>query len=289
MNRRELLVSHVPRLLEHYALPLVVLATWKIPQNPSPTAIVTEASQPTATAEAAYSAPTIIQREITRLQISQSPSEQNRWATNGYLRSPTSLPLTEENIRLAQQRVVTTFTLMESSENPYFREAFLLFRTLLREGTVSQSLYPELVTGDAMSTFFVEREGKLHFHLAIDVNEVLNVSTSTTLASKLTHEIEHMRNLLSFLQEVRRENPELSIGQLQEKVDAKRNDPMQRIEEEARGYGIQAQSYIYQIGLLGYIDSSKSGQEKQAVSFIQSGSRVDSQQWKDYVKKILEE
>lgn len=178
---------------------------------------------------------------------------------------------------------------MESSENPYFREAALLFRTLLREGAVSHSLYQKLPTKDAMTTFPVEREENLHLHLAIDVNMVLNVSTSTTLASQLTHEIAHMRNILSFLQEVKQKNPELTIEQLREKAEAKREDPQDRIEEEARGYGIQAQSYIHQIGLLGYIDSSKSSYEEQAVSFIQSGSRVDNQQWRDYVKKILEE
>lgn len=289
MNRREFLAEHGSRILEFYTAPLWVLVTRGPARNSSPREITTEPPKPTAKTEVTPSAPAIIQREITRLQIRQSPSERNRWAANGYLRPPTSLPLTEENIRLAQARVTATFTLMEPSENPYFEEAALLFRTLLREETVSLSLYRELPAKDAMTTFLVEREGKLHFRLAIDVNVVLNVSTSTTLASQLTHEIEHMRNILSFLREVKQENPELTIGQLREKEAARRNDPTQRIEEEARGYGIQAQSYIHQIGLLGYIDSGKSSHEEKAVSFIQSGSRVDSQQWKDYIKKILEE
>ncbi len=231
----------------------------------------------------------IIEQEINRLGIKPSEREQQLWITKGYARSPEKLPINESTIKEAQIRVATTLTLMQQSENPYFKDAALFFKSHLLSKEVSHSLYPKSkVSKDgtlSMSTLTKIKDDKLEVHIAIAIEEVLNESDSVTLASQLTHEIEHVRNTLFYLESF----PSLSPDEKVEKERQRRQDPIQHVEEEARGYGKGIQAYIYEAGLLGYITSGGSDEEKRTIAFIKSGSDVNSVEWKKYVRtEILE-
>ncbi|OGH33921.1 MAG: hypothetical protein A3J69_00475 [Candidatus Levybacteria bacterium RIFCSPHIGHO2_02_FULL_42_12] len=226
----------------------------------------------------------IIEQEVNLLGIKPSQKEQQLWTTKGYVRSPQKLPINEATIKEAQSRVATTLALMQQSENPYFKDASLFLKSRLLSKKVSHSLYPKSkVSKDgrlSMRTQAMITNNELEVHIAIAIEEVLNESDSVTLASQLTHEIEHVRNTLSYLESFPSLSPEERVG----KEVQRRQDSIQHIEEESRGYGRGAQAYIYQAALLGYLTSGGSIDEERAVAFIRAGSNIDSPQWKQYVR-----
>ena len=255
------------------------------PQSPNIPAPITGTLQP-GIEKTAMSNMNIVGQEVLRLGIQQNQAEQRRWQTKGYNRSLTKIPLNETAIIEAQRRVAVTLMLMEESNNPYFREAAEYFLPLVRSGEASHSLYPaeRLNKGKhSLQTNVINKDGRLHWYIGIAIDEVLYNSDSVVLASELAHEIEHVRNMRKFQESL----TSLSIDERIEREIQRQKNPREQIIEEAQAYGIAAQAYIYQAGLLGYVTSGGSIHDERAARFVESGVDINSPSWRNYVAYTL--
>lgn len=228
----------------------------------------------------------IVEQEVKRLGIQLSDKERMLWQTFGYSRSQEKVPINETTLQEAGNRVHTTLTLMLNSENPYFSRAANFIGPLLDSGDASIAVYKEIrQKGVAMTSALQLRTGdnKLHWHIGIDSNEVLNNSSGTILAMQIAHEVKHVENMILFQNSL---PPTLSPQERLEKQNQRMSDPNELIAEEARGFGIQALAYIYAYGL-GFRGGIGLSHEEYASEFIRDGSDPNSESWKTYVEKII--
>ena len=228
----------------------------------------------------------IIMEEVKRLGISVNEQEGILWRTFGYNRSIQKLPINDTTSQEAVQRVQSTFVLMQQSQNPYIKNAASFIVPLVSSNDASITIYmggDSEGKGSAMSASPELKDGRLRWHIAIAANEALNNSSSITLALQLTHEIEHIKNMITYDKSL---PSSLSPQERYEKALQRKNNPKEYIEEEARGYAAQAQALIYAYGL-GFRGSPGLSHEKYAAEFIRDSSNPASQEWQKYVAEEI--
>lgn len=204
----------------------------------------------------------IIKQEIMRLGIPESKTEQARWVTNSYTRSSEKLPINATTIKEAQRRVQATLYLMGESENPYLSTPKKEIDPLLKPQPpatpmASIALYPDLTNSNgkfAMLTSLRKLDGKPHYHIAIDINGVLNGSTSISLSAQLAHEMRHLKNMRDFQATL---PDSYTVDERITKEGERRANPTTQVAEEAEGYGIEALAYIHQLAILDYTDGGE--------------------------------
>lgn len=226
----------------------------------------------------------IVKEEVQRLGIQPIESEAHLWRTFGYNKSPENKPINNITLKEATDRVHSTLTLMYNSKNPYLKNAADFISPFLRSEEASIAVYDDIgQKGSSMTTSSHLRDGKLHWHIRIQANEVLNNSSGITLALQLAHEIRHVQDMIIFQNSL---PPALSTQERLERENQRAKDPKMRVEEEARGYATQAQAYsvAYGFGFRGGVGLSH---EEIAAQFINGGSKEDSFYWKNYIEKLI--
>lgn len=218
-----------------------------------------------------------IQREIQRLGIKPSKNEVELWRRYGFSRPRT--PLTENNAGLneAAGRLENVVRVMSNSENPHFREAINILGPLLISGEAELGLRhgaPDIKVMQAKADI---KQDRLIWVIEVPL-ETINRLDSIQIAISLAHEVEHLRNMISY-DNAMRNLPAQSrlLAQAQRAQDLDNF-----IREEMRAYARQAQAYIYQAGLMGVRDRGSSDEEL-AVAWIRSGKQVDSATWREYL------
>ena len=230
----------------------------------------------------------IIQEEVKRLGIKVSGTEGRLWHNFGYSHSMEKKPINETTLQEATNRVQSTISLMEQSENPYFSTAANYILPLLSSKTASIDVYDQIEkNGSAMTTgaylISKDKNPQIHWHIKISANEVLNNSSGPTLALQLAHEIEHVKNMIEFQNSLPHDlSPQERLQKEYERYD----NPQEHLREEARGYGVQAKAYIAAHGL-GFRGGRGLSHETYAAEFIRGGSNPDSPYWINFIKQEL--
>lgn len=228
----------------------------------------------------------IVEKETERLGIRLSENEGRLWRTFGYAHSREKLPITDATAQEAAKRVQATIILMQQSENPYIKNAASFIMPLASSGDASITVYMKGDSenkGSAMSASPNLKDGKLHWHIAIAANEVLNNSSGIILALELTHEIEHIKNMIAHQKSL---PSSLSPQERLEKIIQRKNNPTEYIQEEARGYAAQSLAYIWAYGL-GFRGGIGLSHQQYAAEFIRDGNSPNSILWQKYVAEEI--
>lgn len=285
--------GHFPKNLgKHFAGVFAVLTIAgcdaPIPQTKNPTFTPTPITRTSTQEILPQTNEQIIQEEVKRLGIEVSGTEGRLWHNFGYSYSIEKKPINETTLQEATNRVQSTISLMEQSESPYFSTAANYILPLLSSGVANIAVYDQIgKTGSAMVTgaYLISKDNSLqiHWHIKISANEVLNNSSGPTLALQLAHEIEHVRNMIEFQNSLPHN---LSPQERLQKEYERYNNPQEYLNEEARGYRVQAQAYIVAYGL-GFRGGRGLSHETYAAEFIRGGNDPDSAYWKNFIKQEL--
>lgn len=227
----------------------------------------------------------IIREEIQRLGIKKSQEEIDLWRKNSFVAPSTPYAIKEDEItfRAFDERIKRALFLMGQSKNPYFKEAIDFIKPLGRTGDLKIKMITEDINKERqglIAPFSSTAEiygGRIRFFIDASANEVVNHSDSLTLAIRLVHEIEHIRNQYIYDQPFQFLRPEERISRLERHF----TQYSEWIAEEGRGYAKQAQAFIYQAGLYG--DYPKGSDAQLAAFFIRSGKNPLSPTWRSYL------
>lgn len=225
----------------------------------------------------------IIQEEIQRLGIKKSQKEIDLWSKNSFVPPATPLPIRRDEAtrRESETRLEQAISLMSQSENPYLREASVFFQFLSASKRVSIRLNPDLPSKEGMITVGgvtpVVIENVLGWFLDISPHQVINKLDSLSLAMKLTHEFEHIKNEYLYLQEFQALSLEEQLARLEQRYR------QEWFIEEGRAYGKQSLAFVYQAGLHGI--HPRGSDEELVATFIRFNNKVDSVGWLGYIER----
>ncbi len=225
----------------------------------------------------------VIERRVQEMGIQPSRQENSLWL-KGYSHDEKKLPVDETTYAEANRRVNMTFNLMLQSENLWLKEKSAAFlKQLVSEGTVSIGVSPIPPSGQdksAAGVYGIERDGKFHMVISINQELILNDSNSSSLAFVLAHEAEHVRN------ELERQKALINLP-VAERVKISRERPSRDVnglvEEEARGYAVQAEAFTYHYGL-GYRGGGPHD-KAMAAAYIRYGNNASDPRWIERVRK----
>lgn len=218
----------------------------------------------------------VIQKEIKRRSLKPSQKERNLWQQYG--RPPSHIPqMTDIMLQEAHDRLEQTFWLMEQSENPFFKKAVKFLIPFLKSQGLTIDITQE--KEQHITTKPNVEFGRLIWIFEIPAEAVF-FTDPIQLAIILTHEIEHLRSAIDY----DRRMQSLSVQERFLAHAQHAQDTQEYIAEETRAYSVHAQASIRQCGLMGKWPKG-SKDEKLAVAFIKSGSRVDSPAWRQYLIK----
>lgn len=226
----------------------------------------------------------IFEAEYTRLGINKDQNEINLWKSENKPKSYPQKPDTYENKVEAAAKVNGAIQTMKKSANPFLKDAAETIDRLRAEGKLSVGIKSDLGAGDKgvnlMSTGHYVEGNDIKWEIQVSVGEILNLYDSLNIALKLAHETEHAKNLLKIDQE----NLHLTLEQrdlLQRRLGKTRQHV---IEEEARGYAVEAQAYLYQFGLF-RTRPKGTPEEELALRFIKAKNDPKGLEWADYISK----
>lgn len=234
---------------------------------------------PTATSPETKRFPTsvILDNEIKRLGITFSPKERALW-DNGLTRARSK----EMMSRQLENFIDYTLELMAQSENPIFKTASEDYKRLRDDGLASHAVVPVRENqGYSAITKPQFRNNKIHSHTSY-ADVIVQRRDPHSLALLLAHEIEHARGMLRFdasLAETTSIPDRIFLHSL------RGQNQRETIEEEARGWGIQVQAFIYSYELTYY--SMEPRFITIAEQFVQCGNTRDNACWRSYVEKDI--
>lgn len=220
---------------------------------------------------------TLIGKEIQRLGIGSSGKEREIWKTQGFP-SLSDWPKDDrEMLARVHNRFDTTLMIMFASENPYFLEAtqHLGKPSLKRWFSLPQDRN-KTPGRDALARPDVT-ETTIDWGIELSPTALL-FQNALQASFVLTHVAEHVRSMVALDIPHQTKTPQERFY-----IQLKRlTDPQTIIEEEALAYGVQAQAFIHQAGLLGTWNEG-SMDERIAVAFIKTGSSSQSSTWINFV------
>lgn len=227
----------------------------------------------------------IIAAEIKRLGIVTSIKEKALWE-KGYKYNPLQkLPINDETMKLAAERVEQVLELMRQSENPYFKEAVTILDGFVDSGDASIGVYKRGINS-GMKVGARLKDGKLHWQLGINADEILNNSSAILVATVLTHEAKHITNGVLYQKTL---DASLPQEQRLEKDIQRNKNRADQIIEEASAYAKGAEAFIYQFGLLGTIpESIGTSHQDNAVMYSTTGRSATSERWEDYISTVID-
>lgn len=224
--------------------------------------------------------------EYSNLGIKKSSQEEALVTSVAESRSNPPKPDTHENRSLAANKLSRTMSFMERSANPVFNDAAGFLKGLRDSGKLSLAIRPAEGSSNGlvrqMTSLLTTDSGRPVWEIQATSTEVLNLMDTVEVAIAISHEAEHLKNMTEIVAQNPILNPQQQIDLLQGKI----RDKQYFVEEEARGYAVQARAYIYEAGLLGRRDK-KSESEGFAVAFIKAGNNPSSPDWISYVAKHL--
>ncbi len=220
----------------------------------------------------------LLRNEANRLGVKRSDQEQYLWQTFATKRQTEPKDLRSIPIEEAEQKLSTALSLMKTSENKKFQHAAGIFEPLMEERSIRFVWDLRLIGSDVgMYTTPEEKDEKIHYVIGLNPSNMFNnpASTDLTNAFHLAHEGEHVENFKEFF----RQRPDLSAKE--KIVKAREQD---RLEEERRGFTIEAEAYIIEYGL-GYRGAVNTSHHRLAVKLLECVGNNEC--WGDYVKTIL--
>lgn len=223
-----------------------------------------------------------ILEDAQRQEILPSAAEQDLWRNS--FQSNTSVEI-EPDEGAIRDRILGTLDKMLSSENPYFSSASGFMLGLSDAGRMRFEAigHPDDKSTSLGVTWEINGEGKLGYVFYINGWDVMNRASSLLTAGTATHEAEHMRRFEDFLTVSGAVDPAQQILAL----DANFLAGGKIHSEEAAAYGVEAEAYIYQTGLLGRVyDTTVTGQDERAVKYISFGKNSQDPRWVSYIAEI---
>ncbi len=232
----------------------------------------------------------VVLEEALRLGLDSNENERMLWQRSGYKFDPLfaeKFPTPEAIITQADIRIHTVLELMYNSENRIFKKAALDFANLRAVGRANFYLRPDKEHFERQSSNMETSpqivDYKIAGYIHLSARETLNAKSDIILAIELSHEIEHIRNIVQAADVFDRS---LTTEEKFDKIEEQRNNRQAFLAEEARGYAEQAGAYIiaYGHGYRGAVDTSH---ERLAAAFIKSGKRKDSKEWLAFVEYYM--
>lgn len=231
----------------------------------------------------------IVAQEASRWGVSLSSNEAKMWQTEGYNKLAYKRPINEKAVKQATERVPKVLELMERSENPYLSQSATFLFNLYALGQLTFSLETEPIKASrakntGLATVAVLEDGKLHYLIMIDAEEMINNSNSTLLALQLAHESEHIKNSINIIQSLPSSlTPEEII-----RKEIERNENIDEfILEESMAWAWESWAYIYQYGL-GFRGIVRTNIHQHAAAFIQNGNgNPATPEWQRYVAQEI--
>lgn len=231
----------------------------------------------------------IIMGEVSRLDIKLSAREAQMWQTEGYSKLSYKRPVNQDTIKEATESVPKVLELMERSENPYLNQSAIFLFDLYTLGQLTFSLETEPIKAShakttSLATVSVLEEGKLHYLIMIDAEELINNSNSTILAFQLAHESEHIKNSINIISAL---PSSFTPEQILSKEIERSNNIDEFIKEESMAWAWESRAYIYQYGL-GFRGIVKTNIHQHAAAFIEnSNGNPETPEWQQYVAREI--
>lgn len=235
-----------------------------------------------------FSEKSAVLKEAERLGIKLSEKERNLWDKGSRHEPNYYVVQNQETLIKATKMFQTTLDLSRQSENPIFKQTMVLFDRLQENGQLKFLLRPP-GQGDEdevpIQTAARFEGGKNLWVLEVSARWVINRLDPIDTALFLAHEMEHVRSEHDIVNNLVSRNPNTTDGQKLSTLRARAFNRQEAIAEEARGYGVGAQAFIWHAGLTGDIHQNRQTDDlKRVVGFIKAGSRVDSPAWQNYIE-----
>lgn len=234
----------------------------------------------------------IIDQETKRLKIKANLKEENMWASSSFDISSPKIAPSETAEPEIKRRLNEVEILMKQSENPYFQQAMKTMDKLANSNKISVSITSGIQSDNLDKLYkgktgkpgggtrpIVNDNGDVNYELLISAEYLLNNSNALDVAFFVTHELEHVNQLLEFEKSF---DPSFTPEQKKTSIyDYDANAP-DALDKEIEAYAVEAQALTYQIGIgiRGRVDTK--GLER-AARFISSGSNPESEGWRNYV------
>lgn len=231
----------------------------------------------------------ILVQEVRKEPVSaeKQRAEQQLWQRIGSFRSATRIPINESSGQESVRRIEVVLKTMQQSQNWYLQDAGTFLSELISSGDLIFSFHPRLESQTLqkkaiMATGPELHEGKVRYRMFISIDDVLNENTSLSLALFLTHEAEHVGNMMLFSQNIPASaTPEQEL----QSIASWKEDKEEYVKEEARGSGREALATIEaaRFGLLrGWV---KNSQMILSAMLIRSGKKTNTPEWISFVKE----
>jgi len=257
------------------------LAACSTPQSQTKTEAKPAAAQPAETHLLTQSE--VFLTAAKELGVKPSANEQTRWK-DGYAFDPNtslSIQTEEEATSLAESRLVNNLTTMLDSENPEYSDA----AKNIINGSDTDKVILEIGSDPEMklvTTGQVDEEGQIYFNIALSYEELIDGSSSLTLADSLTFANISMEIIENYFKALPND---LSIAEKRARVNAFQNTPQAY---QAELYGRLSKSFITQTGLLGRdysIDPMTTNEI--ARIFVDTGMDMENKTWSDKLNDFL--
>lgn len=230
-----------------------------------------------------------IQQEAIHLGLSPDYEECSLWENFAYKYSPDykqKFPGEIERKQEAEKRIDGVLTLMYNSKNNYLKQAATDFASFQQQLKATYIVQPDRQLFERQNSLMEVGadivNNRVMAYIVLSSNDVLETRSDVQLAILLTHEIEHLRNVIAYHDSLDTSyTPQEKLG----KIRATRKDRDKFIAEEARGYGEQALAYINHYGL-GFILKG-SNEERIAAAFIRAGGKKDDKKWLEFTEYYL--
>lgn len=232
----------------------------------------------------------LIEREANKLPITQvqKNKEIELWR-NGFQKSDEKLSI-DDHLDLALARAIHTIDLMLLSENPILRIYGEYLDANLDADNLRIDISREPLRDASGMVTKLEKDpnGKIFAHVLVSANEVLNNTNALLLAIELAHEARHIQGIFSF--QISLNQPFSADTRIAKQEERMNFETKEYVEEEARGYAIESEAYLYAFAL-GYRGGNAGGnninRHVNAASYIRFGSDQDSLGWKQHVATAL--
>ncbi|GEM_PF-4049754 len=230
-----------------------------------------------------------IQQEAIRLGLSPDHQERILWENFRYQYDPNyqqKFPGEIERKQEAEKRIDSVLTLMYNSKNKYLKQAATDFNAFQQQLKATYIVQPDRQLFERQNSLMEVgadiANNKVMAYVVLSSNDVLETRSDVQLAILLSHEIEHLRNVIAYHDSL---DASYTPQEKLEKIRETRRDRAKFIAEEARGYGEQALAYINHYGL-GFILRG-STEERIAAAFIRAGGKKDSKEWLAFTEYYL--
>lgn len=229
----------------------------------------------------------VIGSEIRRLGVEKDQKEIDLW-----LKVDQDIAQNAQSGTLTPAKKLNFITgAMADSDNPFYRDSAKFLVDQKNIGRIGTAIDPKRFPDNAIinSSVEVTPDGNLGIGMDVSVPAMLEMG-SQEMASGLSHEVKHIEDAFEADKPV--ENK--PIGERIENQGRRIKDPNELLAEEARGYMQQAESIIYELGLMGENDYSaaiKRSFTKTGVDTIVNAARAkgnaSAPSWKNFLRRAF--